>query len=282
MMQEDSQASGLQVLRAPDAGRVRVAGSGSGPRTIAVTSGKGGVGKTQVSANLSVGLAMAGKRVLVLDADLGLASLDLAFGLNPEYNLLSVLTGERTLDQILIEGPKGVHLIPACPGRYDVANLDSGQRARLWSLVEEVAVDFDVLIIDTGAGIGSNAVGFASYADEVVLVTTPDPTSLRDAYAMAKVLHRRAGLDHIQLLANQVNGEYDGAQIHSRMNAIVRRFLTLELDYLGAIPRDRAVREGGALGEPFLLRTPRGNAAQAMSTVVRRILGRLEAEARLC
>ena len=245
--------------------------NGRRAHVVAVTSGKGGVGKTQVSANLAVALANQGKRVLIMDADLGLASLDLAFGVTPRHNLLSVLTGQRSVDEILVAAPAGVHLIPACPGRYDVANLDAAQRSRLWDLVEEVAQDFDVLVIDTGAGIGSNAVGFASYADDVLLVTTPDPTSLRDAYAMAKVLHRRAGVDRVQVVANQVHSEREGAEIHARMHSIVRRFLMLDLGYLGAIPIDAAVREHVAAGQPFVLGAPHSNAARAIEILARRL-----------
>lgn len=266
----DDQAMGLRDRAKPPVVRLRSPG-GARPHIIAVTSGKGGVGKTQMSANLGVGLASVGRRVLLLDADLGLASLDLALGVNPQRTLLSVLTDECRVSDIVVEGPAGVHLIPACPGRYDVANLDAAQRARLWDLVEEAAVGYDALIIDTGAGIGSNAVGFASYADDVLLVTTPDPSSLRDAYAMAKVLHRRAGVDRVCVVANQVANQREGAELYSRMDTVVRRFLTLDLAYLGAVPRDDAVREGVALGHPFALRKPDSPAAHAVLNLVRRL-----------
>ncbi|MGE3634003.1 MAG: MinD/ParA family protein [Sandaracinaceae bacterium] len=272
MIRENDQARGLRSSERPLPPMVRIHPEGAGAkRVIAVTSGKGGVGKTQVSANIAVTLAKQGKKVLLMDADLGLASLDLALGVSPRYNLLDVLTGTRSLDEILVTGPANVQLIPACPGRYDVANLDAGQRAALWDLIVEVARDFDVLIIDTGAGIGSNAVGFASYADDVLLVTTPDPTSLRDAYAMAKVLHRRAGRDRIHLVANHVASEREGAEIHDRMNGIVKKFLMLELAYLGAIPRDEAIRECVALGEPIAIKHPTSPAARARETFARRL-----------
>ncbi|MCA9610513.1 MAG: P-loop NTPase [Myxococcales bacterium] len=273
----DDQASGLSSQAAARVIRIRPAYDARA-HVIAVTSGKGGVGKTQIAANLAVGLAKAGKKVLLLDADLGLASLDLALGVSPVRTLLSVLGGECTVPQILVTGPLGVDLIPACPGRYDVANLDAEQRARLWDAVEKAAVGYDALIIDTGAGIGSNAVGFASYADDVLLVTTPDPSSLRDAYAMAKILHRRAGVDRIHVVANQVSAEREGAELHARMDAVVRRFLSLELSYLGAVPRDESVREGVALGEPFVLRRPTSAAGTALMNLVRRlkILGATE------
>ncbi|HJL19602.1 MAG TPA: MinD/ParA family protein [Sandaracinaceae bacterium LLY-WYZ-13_1] len=284
MIRHEDQAAGLRG-NAPDSlprvVRLRP-GNERGTHVVAVTSGKGGVGKTQVAANLAVGLAQEGKRVLVLDADLGLASLDLAFGVSPQHDLLSVLTGQRSIDEILVEAPCGVHLIPACPGRYDVANLDASQRARLWDLVEDAARDFDVLIIDTGAGIGSNAVGFASYADDVLLVTTPDPTALRDAYAMAKVLHRRSGVDRVRVVANQVGSEREGAEIHARMDGIVRRFLTLDLDYLGPILSDASVREGVTSGQPFVLAAPSSMAARCVFGLVRRLKVLGATEARPC
>ncbi len=266
----DDQALGLRNHKPAPVIRLRPTRS-ERPHVIAVTSGKGGVGKTQIAANTAVGLALAGRRVLLLDADLGLASLDLALGINPDRTLLSVLTNECSVDETITEGPAGVHLIPACPGRYDVANLDAAQRARLWDLVEDAAVGYDALIIDTGAGIGSNAVGFASYADDVLLVTTPDPSSLRDAYAMAKVLHRRGGVDRVCVLANQVMNQREGAEIYARMDSVVRRFLTLELAFMGAVPRDDVVREGVAMGHPFVMRKPDSSAATAINNLVRRL-----------
>jgi len=266
----EDQAMGLRAMERPPVIRLRSPRDGR-PHVIAVTSGKGGVGKTQIAANVGVGLALLGRHVLLLDADLGLASLDLALGVHPQRTLLSVLTSECRVSDIVVPGPAGVDLVPACPGRYDVANLDAAQRARLWDLVEEAAVGYDALIIDTGAGIGSNAVGFASYADDVLLVTSPDPSSLRDAYAMAKVLHRRGGVDEVSVVANEVATERQGAEIYGRMNQVVRRFLTLELGYLGAVPGDDAVREAVALGHPFTLRKPDSRAAVAMGHIVRRL-----------
>lgn len=270
---QQDQAQGLRAARG-DADVIpfrRRTKSQTETRTLAVTSGKGGVGKTQMAANLAVCMARLGLSVVILDADLGLASLDLALGLRPEHDLRSVITGERTMQEILVEGPAGIQLMPACPGRYDMANLSPTERRRLTAAVEEVAAGYDVLLIDTGAGIGSNAVSFASSADEVLLVATPDPTSLRDAYAMAKVLHKRSGVDRIRFIANQVSSDVEGAELHDRLNQIVRRFLTLDLDYLGAVPRDEHVGLACTSGEPFVLQAPKAPASRATQALARRL-----------
>lgn len=277
MLRLQDQAAGLRNKGGSRGGRV-VQLHRSAPastRTIAVTSGKGGVGKTTVSANLAIALAMSGRSVLLLDADLGLASLDLALGLSPENDLRAVLDGQKTVEEIIIEGPAGVKLIPACPGRYDMANLDQRERTLLTHAVSEAAKAFDVLIIDTGAGIGSNAVNFASGADDVLLVTTPDPTALRDAYAMAKVLNRRSGVDRVHLIANQVSSEHEGAELHQQLRRIATQFLSLDLAYLGCLLRDSRVREGVVAGSPFMLSAPDCIAARGMRGLARRLTGDL-------
>ena len=241
-------------------------------QTLAVTSGKGGVGKTQMSANLALSFAKQGKRVVLLDADLGLASLDLALGVRPASDLMAVVRGQKRVSDILVEGPEGVHLIPACPGRYEMTNLGVRERSLVCHAVEEILPDFDVLIIDTGAGIGSNAVSFATWADTIMLVATPEPTSIRDAYAMAKVLNVRGGVDRLGLVANQVASENDGYELHQRVDQIVRQFLTLKLDYLGAIPRDEAVRSGVTAGAPCVLSKPDSKAARAIEGLAHRLL----------
>lgn len=240
-------------------------------RAIALTSGKGGVGKTQIAANLAVALARIGCRVVLLDADLGLASLDLALGVRPLRDLRDVLAGRCSTKEILLSGPCGVHLLPACPGRYEMANLDLRLRTRLAEAVEEISRSFDVLIIDTGAGIGTNAVEIASWATEVLVLATPEPSSLRDAYAMAKVLHRRKGIDRVRVVANKVASEREGLELHVRLDEIVRRFLTLDLSYLGCVPRDESVQRAVAQGLPFVLGAPESPAARATESLARRI-----------
>lgn len=239
--------------------------------TLAVTSGKGGVGKTQIAANIGVALAARGLQVLMLDADLGLASLDLALGLQPKADLRAVVEGRAEVEDVAVQGPMGLRLLPACPGRYDMANLAPAERSRLIQAVHRAAEDYDVLLIDTGAGIGSNSVYFASAADEILLVTTPDPTALRDAYAMAKVLHRRASVDRIKLVANQVRSALEGAELHTRIDAIVTRFLALELEFLGSVPWDKEVVKGARAGRPHVLAAPEAEASRAVRGLAARL-----------
>jgi flagellar biosynthesis protein FlhG len=272
-MVKADQAAGLrQGAPGWEGPRVALSRAESPRLSIAITSGKGGVGKTQLAANLGVALAQRGLRTLLLDADLGLAGLDLALGVKPEHTLNEVLEGKFKPEEIVIEGPCGLRLLAACPGRYEMANLSPGERDRLTNAIDECAANYDVLLTDTGAGINSNSVSFASSADEVLLVATPDPTSMRDAYAMAKVLAKRAGVETIRFVANQVNSESQAAELHDTLRGLIRRFLPIELTYLGCIPRDEVVRLGAASGSPFLLKSPDGVAARAIQGIAQRVL----------
>jgi flagellar biosynthesis protein FlhG len=240
--------------------------------SVAITSGKGGVGKTQIAANLAVAISQRGRKLLLLDADLGLAGLDLALGVTPDHTLSAVIEGRLKPEQIVVEGPCGLRLLPACPGRYEMANLSPKERDVLTNAIDECAENYDVLLTDTGAGINSNAVSFASSADEVLLIATPDPTSMRDAYAMSKVLAKRAGVETIRFIANQVSSEAQGAELHSTLRGLIRKFLPVELTYLGCVPRDEAVRMGAASGSLFVLNAPESPAARAVQSIAQRLL----------
>lgn len=275
MLRTSDQADGIRLARDSRIPQLRpLRNTIDTARSIAVTSGKGGVGKTQLSANIALALAKRGQKVLLLDADLGLASLDLALGIHPHSDLLSVVRGEREIDEILVEAPHGVMLVPACPGRYEMANLGTAEREKVRAIIEDLARRFDVLIIDTGAGIGANSVGFAALASEILLVTTPEPTALRDAYAMAKVLNKRAGVESIQLVANQVATEKGGREVYERLQGIAQRFLSLDLSYLGCIPKDESVSRAVASGEPYVLGAPHCKAARALESIVERLIQR--------
>jgi flagellar biosynthesis protein FlhG len=187
---------------------------------------------------------------------------------------LSVVRGQCQLSEIIVEATESLHLVPACPGRYEMANMQSQDREQLHTALRELAADYDVLLIDTGAGIGANTVAFAALGSEILLVTTPDPTSLRDAYAMAKVLHRRAGVQSIRVIANQVSSEAGGVEVFERLLGITRRFLSLELDYLGCVPKDDSVPRAVAQGHPYVIGAPRSAATRAVETLVSKLIQR--------
>lgn len=266
------QAGGVRLLRAAgEPESLRRSRFADDVLTIAVTSGKGGVGKTQLSANLAASMVQRGLKVVMLDADVGLASLDLALGVSPAADLLSVVRGHTAIEDIVVTSRSGVALVPACPGRYEMANMGTAERGSLLSALRVLAGSYDALIIDTGAGIGVNVVEFAAVADEVLLVATTDPTSLRDAYAMAKVLHRRHGVDRMQFVASQVRGDMEGMEVYERLVAIVQRFMSLELGYLGCVPRDETVLRAVSSGEPYVVAAPRSFAARATEQLVKRL-----------
>jgi flagellar biosynthesis protein FlhG len=278
-MTKADQAAGLRLARESWNAEPRVVPSSTrAPLSFAITSGKGGVGKTQIAANLAVCFARRGHKLLLLDADLGLAGLDLALGVTPVHTLNAVLEGEKQPEEITVEGPCGVRLLPACPGRYEMANLSPNERDALTNAIDACAAHYSVVLTDTGAGINSNSVSFAAGADEVILVVTPDPTSIRDAYAMAKVLTKRAGVETLRLIANKVGSVSQGAEVHATLRGLVRRFLPTELTYLGCVPRDDAMRQCGAMGTPIVLRSPESIAARSIQAIAQRLLSLPSAE----
>ncbi|NLL12381.1 MAG: MinD/ParA family protein [Fibrobacter sp.] len=203
-------------------------------KSIAVTSGKGGVGKTNIALSLAVSLASLKKKVLLLDADLGLANVHILLGLAPRYNLSHFFDQSCTLEQVIIKGVGGVDILPGASGLEELANLDLGHLELLQHHFYNLEEQYDFMIIDTGAGIGANVIRFASRADQVVLVMSPEPTSLADAYAMVKVLYEK-GARRIQTLVNMAVSERDGVETFDRLNALVVKFLKMPLELLGIL-----------------------------------------------
>ncbi len=240
-------------------------------KVIAVSSGKGGVGKTNVSVNLSVSLAKMGREVMLMDADLGLANVDVLLGLNPSYDLSHVISGERTLEEVVVTGPANLKIIPASSGISKMANLQAIEQAGLIQAFSELGYALDVLVVDTGAGISDNVVNFCSAAQEVIVVVCDEPASITDAYAFIKVMSREHGIDHFQILANMAHTSSEGREMFHKLSTASDRFLDVMLTFMGSIPYDprlrKAVQHQRALVEAF----PASPAAQAIKRLAKQV-----------
>jgi len=240
-------------------------------RVIAVTSGKGGVGKTHVSANLSVLAAKMGRRVLLIDADLGLANADIVLGICPTRHLGHLLDGTATPEEVFTEGPHGIRVLGASSGVQELTQLTDEQKLRLISIFEPLDAMFDLVIIDCGAGIGDNVLFFAGAAQEALLVVSPEPTSLSDAYATVKVLSARAGVNSFAVVANQA-ADFQGRDVFRRLTQVTERFLTAKLSYLGHVPRDENLQRAVQVQQPVVDLYPRSPASRALQALVETLL----------
>jgi flagellar biosynthesis protein FlhG len=243
----------------------------AGPvRVIAVTGGKGGVGKTCVSVNLAASLAQAGRRVVLLDGDLGLANVDVFLGLSPRYTLAHVLSGERTLDEILVTTPHGFQIVPSASGAANLANLDAAAHLGLVQAFSALATRLDVLIIDTAAGIAHGVMQFSQAAQQVLVVLTEDPASLTDAYALVKVLSRNHGVSRFRVLSNQSRAPGAGQELFRRFERVTGRFLDVVLDYAGEIPEDECMRRAVRGQRPVIEAYPSSPASRAFKKLASR------------
>lgn len=212
-------------------------------RVLSITSGKGGVGKTAVVSNVAVSLAKQGKKVLIIDADLGLANVDVVLGLSPNYNLNHFFSGERTLEEVMIEGPYGVKVLPAGSGVQQYTRLDGQLKMRLIDSLDALEEQFDVVLIDTEAGISDNVTYFNVAAQDILVVTTPEPTAITDAYALMKLLSTQYHQKRFLLAVNSVRGADEGLDVFEKLTMVSGRYLDIFLDYLGCIPFDRKMHE---------------------------------------
>ena len=255
-VQRADQAEGLRKMRKDNT-----------VRAIAIASGKGGVGKTNVAVNLAVALADLGSRPLLLDADLGLGNVDILLGLSPRFNLSHVLSGEKTMADILIKGPHDIHILPAASGVAGMADLDLGQRAGLIEAVSSLDADVDHLLIDLAAGIATDVLTFSRAAQEVLVVVSTEPASITDAYALIKVLSRDHGLRRFHVLPNMVADAREGQILFQRLSAVAERYLEVQLDLAGIIPLDPAMRSAVRAQQCIFDRYPGSAAAQAFRTL---------------
>lgn len=224
-------------------------------RVISVSSGKGGVGKTICVANLAVTMAKQGYRVLVIDADLGLANIDLHFGLNPKFNLNHFFAGEKDLRDILVEANDGIMILPAGSGVQKYTRLDSGEKVRLMEEIDQLHGRFDVVLIDTEAGISENVTYFLLASQEIIVVTTPEPAALSDAYALMKLISTMFKEKSFKLVVNSVATENEALETYQKLTIVSTRFADVSIDFLGSIPLDKrfsdSVRKQKTLVELF-------------------------------
>ncbi len=242
-------------------------------KTFAITSGKGGVGKTNLAVNLGIALAQRQKRVVLFDADLGLANVDVVLGARAPYTLQHVLAGEKTISEIIARGPGGLHFIAGGSGIESLVNLSAPQLDRFLSEVLELESHYDILLFDTGAGVDENVMTFLEASDEVLLITTPDPASITDAYATAKLHLARKPSAIIRLLLNMVTDSKQAEIVYGRVNAIALQFLSQTLHYLGCVRYDASVAQCVRKRQPFILSAPNSRAAEDVHRIASRMLG---------
>ncbi len=257
--QIEDQATGLRRMVNPTPVRV-----------IAVTGGKGGVGKTNISVNLGVAWAELGRRVMLLDADLGLANIDVVLGLHAEHNLSHVMSGERTLEEIMVTGPKGMKVIPGASGMQHMAELSPAEHAGLIHAFSEVANDVDILLIDTAAGISDLVVSFSRAAQEQIVVVCDEPASITDAYAIIKLLNREHGVSRFRILANMVKTVQEGRDLYNKMCRVTDQYLDVMLTYMGSVPYDEQLRKAVKSQKPVVEAYPRARASQAFKNLARK------------
>jgi flagellar biosynthesis protein FlhG len=243
------------------------------PRVIAVTSGKGGVGKTNIVGNLAIAFRRLGRRVLILDGDLGLANIDIIFGLNPIYNIKHVINGEKDLAEVIVEGPEEICIIPAGSGLHELVHLTDGQKLNLLNEFDRLNEDFDIFLIDTGAGISSNIIYFNIAALERIVVATCEPSSITDAYALMKVMFTQHGTKSFKLLVNMVTHEEEARSVFENLsNAIVRFLKGISLEYVGFIPKDDNFQSAVRQQRTVLQCYPESESSKGFCDLARRLL----------
>lgn len=266
------QAERLRQLTLDTDIQCRVIKETKSPRIIAVASGKGGVGKTNLVVNLAIALSRLGKRVVVMDADLGLANVDILLGLLPMYNLLDVVQGVKTLEEIIIRGPSGVKIIPGGSGLVELANLAGDQRDRLVKGLMRLDELADIVLVDTGAGLSRTVLSFISAADELIVITTPEPTAITDAYSIIKVVVKYNIHKEVKLVVNQVRDQREGNDIADRFREVSNKFLQVGMQFLGEICSDPQVVRAVKQQQPFITLFPRTRASHDIEKIASQLL----------
>ena len=238
-----------------------------GSRVIAVTSGKGGVGKTNFTVNLAIKFSQMGKRVVIIDADLGLANVDVIMGRMSKYNLSDVIKSNMDILEVLEEGPEGVRYVSGGSGVQELVKLNKSQLGDLLMKLGKLDDEADVILIDTGAGLSENVVSFVHAAREVILVTTPEPTSITDAYALIKVITQKDKTKAIKVVVNKAENQAEAFNILNKLNIVTQKFLGIKLERLGYILNDECVSKAVKIQQPFVLSFKRSEASKNMNDI---------------
>jgi flagellar biosynthesis protein FlhG len=276
------QAEGLRKLMASETGKAETSvltiqklnqfSQNGFPRVISVTSGKGGVGKTNIVANLAYAFTQLGKKVLVMDADLGLSNIDVLLGLSPRFTIEHFFRREKTLSEILIKGPGGMSILPASSGVYDLVNLDETQKLLLLNEIDLFSEHIDLFLIDTGAGISSNVLYFNMVAQESIVISTSEPTSMTDAYALMKVLFKQFDKKDFQLLINLVPNDKEAFEVYKRITRVADHYLNnISINYLGFIPLDEKLPMAVKMQKTVLEAYPRAPSSRSLLELAKTI-----------
>ncbi|MFI5359247.1 MAG: MinD/ParA family protein [Halanaerobiales bacterium] len=241
-------------------------------RVIAIASGKGGVGKTNVAVNLGMALQRKNKKVLLVDADLGTANIDVLLGLTPKYHLGHLLNGEKELTEIIIDGPEGLDILPGTSGIEEFLDISRRQVERLRLLSFQLEYSYDIILVDISAGVHSSNINFISICDEVIVVLVPEPTAIMDAYSLVKILHNHQYDGKINLLINQLNSRQEGKGILERMSKVIREYLGIEAEIVGYIPFDNNLRQAVKKQKALLELYPGSRAGQAFDEVAEMLI----------
>lgn len=272
------QAEGLRnIIKKKDTQRTRQPMS-QNARVITVTSGKGGVGKSSISVNLAIALSQRGRRVVVLDADFGLANVEIMLGIHPKYNLADLMFHGRSITDIITYGPENVGFISGGSGIEEMSNLTREQVFLLIHKMSELDRMADVVIVDTGAGIGNSVLEFVAASSEVLLVTTPEPTSITDAYALLKSLNHCSSFSPrqtvVKMIANQVREYGDASELFQKIGVVVNKFLDVKIEYLGGVPYDANMSRAVIRQKPIVLSAPRSGTARSLNQIADKLMNR--------
>lgn len=271
----NDQAAGLRAMqRTPQTSSVSLGGQKSPQkpvRVVTVASGKGGVGKTNLSVNLAISLSKLGGRVLLMDADMSLANVDIMLGLQTKYNLSHVLDGQKTLREVIVEGPGGIKIIPAASGVKRMAQLSALENAGIINAFAELSDELDVLIVDAAAGIADSVVSYCRAAQEVIVVVCDEPASITDAYALIKVLSRDYQITRFRLVANMSRSAAHSQRLYEKFSRVCEQFLKVHIDYFGTVPFDQALRDAVQKQVPVTLNQPMSPSAKAFRDMAKKL-----------